>query len=163
MTEPIDLDAIRVRADGATGEPWRHGDWTDHLGTRRVISGGHGCYEVERLSIMTDADAEFIAHARTDVPALLAEIERLYGLLQGGRHFDETAPKLAISREPTPFEIIYAALHAKCAICGRERENHHHGVHGNRGPHDWQPDKPQSLSDRMQEEYMTRAEVTSHE
>jgi len=52
---------------------------------------------------------------------------------------ESTAPSATISREPTPFEIIYVGLHAKCGICGRERENHHHGVHGNRGPHDWQP------------------------
>jgi hypothetical protein len=52
---------------------------------------------------------------------------------------EENTPPRMISREPTPFEIICAALHAKCGICGHEREGHHHGVHANRGPHDWQP------------------------
>ena len=66
--------------------------------------------------------------------------------IHGGPGPTERVPpaRPAFSREPTPFEIIYTALHAKCGICGVEREGHHHGVHAERGPHDWQPGKGQS-------------------
>ena len=78
----LDLDAIEARANAATDGPWRHGNWSDHLGDRRVISGGDGCYEVERLDIMRAHDAEFIAHARGDVPDLVAKVRRLTRLGQ---------------------------------------------------------------------------------
>ncbi|GAA4681242.1 hypothetical protein [Phytohabitans rumicis] len=62
----LDLDAIRARLAAATAGPWRaHPDglvWADRPGD--PVSGST---EVE--------DAEFIAHARTDVPALLAELD----------------------------------------------------------------------------------------
>lgn len=71
------LEAIRKRAEAATGEEWT--DFDEH-------SGGNVVYEYDRLtegndSIIADcetaADAEFIANAREDIPALLAEVERL--------------------------------------------------------------------------------------
>lgn len=38
--------------------------------------------ETDEYGTMADADAEFIASAREDVPALVAEVERLRGLLE---------------------------------------------------------------------------------
>ncbi|HEY9409311.1 MAG TPA: hypothetical protein VIQ30_22740 [Pseudonocardia sp.] len=86
----LDLDAIRARAEGATDGPWVVGgtapsggvyfgtthdpdDWDEPgvlLGTALAIDG---------------TDAEFIVHAREDVPALLAEVERLRGMLSTAR------------------------------------------------------------------------------
>ena len=94
MSEPLDLDAIRARADAATPGPWVaeayvYGDpedgygppqdwqiktagWTKHAGSVIV---SHQPYEGGGVN--EEADAEFIAHARQDVPDLLAELARL--------------------------------------------------------------------------------------
>lgn len=76
--EPLDLAAIQARADAATEGPWetmRAG----LLGTRVVHVDGEweGIVPAEFITMVTPAlkkfdDALFMAHARTDVPALLA-------------------------------------------------------------------------------------------
>ena len=71
----LDLNAIKARANAATEGPWGVKD-------ARVF-GDDGRTQVCTLS-GTRAwlpDAEFIAHARTDVPALVAEVERLRGVV----------------------------------------------------------------------------------
>lgn len=59
-----DLNAIQARADKATKGPWNADD------------GSYNVYDAEAYMVCADlADgdtSEFIAHARTDVPALLA-------------------------------------------------------------------------------------------
>lgn len=97
---PLDLDPIKARARAATDGPWAwewiaeksnewavgqafdanghalagriedHDDMVETIIERRLV----GMNESGHASA---ADAEFIAHARTDIPALLAEIERL--------------------------------------------------------------------------------------
>lgn len=74
------LDAIRARAEAATPGPWKL--WgmtvmTDRAGTGNVD-------DADDIAFTTDPDrgtrtfnASFIAHAREDVPALLAEVEAL--------------------------------------------------------------------------------------
>ena len=72
----LDLDPIKARADAATEGPWGVED-------ARVF-GDDGRTQVCTLS-GTRAwlpDAEFIAHARTDIPALIAEVERLRELCE---------------------------------------------------------------------------------
>jgi hypothetical protein len=75
MTSKLDLQAIRKRAEAATEGPWE-------------VAGGHRdrvYAKRECLSIAYDLfeeDAEFIAHAITDVPALIAEVERLRAELE---------------------------------------------------------------------------------
>lgn len=88
-SEPLDLDAIRARLDAACPGPWK------------VYNGNEGSVDYGPLwAVANDAfhnppedddtpwiavdvhtglqaDAEFIAHARQDIPALLAEIDRL--------------------------------------------------------------------------------------
>jgi hypothetical protein len=66
------LNAIRQRAEDTSftsayikGDPWKGYE---------VKNEGNGIVIAETS---TKADAEFIAHARQDVPALLAEVERL--------------------------------------------------------------------------------------
>ena len=63
----LDLDAIEARAHAATPGPWRpagpDGDAVAQMGSARRIRSLE--------------DAAFIAAARTDVPALLAEVRRL--------------------------------------------------------------------------------------
>lgn len=76
----LDLDAIQGREERAT-----HGPWTIEYSERNhqspaVLWMGRGeqlatdIYEIDEL---IEDNAEFIAHARTDVPALIAEIRRL--------------------------------------------------------------------------------------
>ena len=72
----LDLDPIKARATAATGGPWGVED-------ARVF-GDDGRTQVCTLS-GTRAwlpDAEFIAHARQDIPALLAEVERIRGRIE---------------------------------------------------------------------------------
>ena len=84
MTDPLTdayLDAIEQRAHAATEGPWE-ASAHDHAAGDVPILDRTGHY----LVICPDcgvrggyerADAEFIAHARSDVPALLAEVRRL--------------------------------------------------------------------------------------
>lgn len=90
-----DLDAIRERAEAATEGPWsaanEHGllgpeaqpawcvsqmrpGWESMSPTKGYVTD---IAETFSDDPDRDPDAEFIAHARTDVPALIAEVERL--------------------------------------------------------------------------------------
>ncbi|MCW5716728.1 MAG: hypothetical protein KIS68_02740 [Bauldia sp.] len=78
---PEELAAIRRRCDEATPGPWA--SWVegrDHWGGDDIIqTAGEDIYPYGA----TVADKDFIAHARQDIPRLLAEIERLTALLSG--------------------------------------------------------------------------------
>ena len=85
MTRP-DLDAIRARCEAATQGPWRvdgstyDEDCNEHLAPyglegpneRLIWSSGGGEYAHPNMET-----AQFIAAARTDIPALLAYIDEL--------------------------------------------------------------------------------------
>lgn len=91
MTLPdvLDLAAIRRRCDAATEGPWHvvGPPWNDR--EPYIIHGDPNPYRggyVADLCCLSDdinaanneqADAEFIAHARTDLPALLAAYDRV--------------------------------------------------------------------------------------
>ena len=83
----LDLDAIKARAAAATEGPWEWDDptisqhWSRPAPWATVVDddvrcGGY-CYGGSSDPIKSAADGEFIAHAREDVPALVAEVERL--------------------------------------------------------------------------------------
>lgn len=80
----LNLEEIERRANAATSGPWwawnRGVGWhiavgspedLDEWGRPRLLPEGF------RTDIEFEADAEFIAHARTDIPALIAEVKRL--------------------------------------------------------------------------------------
>ena len=73
----LDLDQIQARADAASKPPWRLANPRPD-GRNMVERHGYDLYggEVAEMIIVdtNPADAEFIAHARTDVPALLAVV-----------------------------------------------------------------------------------------
>jgi len=83
---PADLAEIQARADAATPGPWYQG--------RDKISGEsdgeawtrEDCTDPESCDLFPTAareeDAHFIAHARTDVPALVAEVAALRAEIQ---------------------------------------------------------------------------------
>jgi hypothetical protein len=63
------LDAIRARVEAATPGPWKAQRWCSNNPSVAEAWGLTG--------MRTFADAVFCGHAREDVPALLAEVERL--------------------------------------------------------------------------------------
>lgn len=76
---PDRLEQIRERVSKATPGPW-HGDHDEYgcvvFGNYGWVCPGNGpAYDED--SEQGKADAEFVGHARTDVPDLLAEVERL--------------------------------------------------------------------------------------
>lgn len=66
-----ELDAIEQRANAATPGPWRSVEVDDPYVALMLESGAEG------WPAATDADRAFIAAARSDVPALVAEVRRL--------------------------------------------------------------------------------------
>lgn len=98
---PPDLDAIRARADAATPGPWAHGDFDDFMGCGQVFTvhpdlmGGSiaapsgDCYP--RSGYDPQADMAFIANARHDIPALLAEVTALRAELDKAKANECTA------------------------------------------------------------------------
>lgn len=79
--QQLDLDAIETRAQAATPGPWCTDSWEIYQGAEYEpgmslwigeTCRGTGSLEQDR------ADAEFVAAARTDVPALVAEVCRLH-------------------------------------------------------------------------------------
>ena len=82
-----ELAAIEARAAAATPGPWvriRDHRWASdiyvHADARHDVAGRPVARVNEHYT--PDVDAEFIAHARQDVPALLAEVRRLRGAIE---------------------------------------------------------------------------------
>lgn len=76
----LDLAPILARADAATEGPWRRDG--NHPAKIRGADGdtiARIVYEsnADGFNTQCEADATFIAHARTDIPALVSEITRL--------------------------------------------------------------------------------------
>ena len=71
----LNLDAVRKRSASATPGPWKlYIEGRDHTsGSNFIMTSGE---DIELLGA-TEADQDFIAHARQDIPLLLAEINRL--------------------------------------------------------------------------------------
>src|SRR5260221_3437865 len=86
------LAAIRARADQATPGPWLglylSGDTITGV---KNAAGAVGLGEVG----LTAADHKFITHAREDIPALLAEVERLRAFVQAVATTDLRSVSLA--------------------------------------------------------------------
>lgn len=82
------LTEIQARIEAATDGPWdRWAGWDDR--DNSVASGGREDAPTVADVIPEKDDADFIAHAREDVPALLAEVHRLkrrVGVLQSENH-----------------------------------------------------------------------------
>lgn len=70
----LDLAAIRERAESATPGPWVA---IPNVRPAVVSDDGDGYWTDVADAFEEEADAEFVAHAREDVPALLAEVDRL--------------------------------------------------------------------------------------
>jgi hypothetical protein len=90
MTEPLDLDPIRARLEAASPGPWRWEDWgdppVDHGRSAHTLASDELsltkaiCTAAQATSMWKNpADADLIAHAPSDIAALIAEVERLRG------------------------------------------------------------------------------------
>jgi hypothetical protein len=80
IVDDEELEAIRRRCDAATPGPWKSFiEGRDHTGGSSFIMTGSGKSRGKdiELSGATNADQDFIAHARQDIPRLLEEIESL--------------------------------------------------------------------------------------
>lgn len=77
-----DIRQIKLRSEHATPGPWKsYIEGREEMsGSDFIMTGGEDIY----LTGATKADQDFIAHARQDVPTLLAEVERLRSLLDLG-------------------------------------------------------------------------------
>ena len=76
---------IRERCEAASPGPWiSYIEGRDHTSGSDFIMIGEGGNRSEDIELTgaTKADQDFIAHARQDVPTLIAEIERLKNILE---------------------------------------------------------------------------------
>ena len=92
------LNEIEARANAATEGPWEwegeaKAEW--EIGANSLVPSrrpddpvlyGYG-YDASGIEVKTPADAEFIAHARADVPALVAALRAVLKLHKPGRTF----------------------------------------------------------------------------
>ncbi|GLC88674.1 hypothetical protein [Lysinibacillus piscis] len=114
------LDAIKERAVNATDGPWQVYEMEDgtQIGTvehhpqlkspMHVVTMSYwGEKPYSRVWIDKD-NAKFIAHAREDVPALIAELERLKSELQG---IISVAKEEIESQSPHGYEDIIIIAH----------------------------------------------------
>ena len=105
MTE-LDLTAIKARTEAATEGPWK--SWNPASGPSHLTLGGKVAWESRQSAtpfgddevIPHWADATFIAAARTDVPALVAEVERLRGIEAGAREAGRIIDRLYEAQRP---------------------------------------------------------------
>lgn len=106
-TKPVlDLDAIEARANAATPGPWKRlPSLSIDYAVESEVSKGCGVPDlmIDLSGDSARADADFIAAARTDVPALVAEVRRLRVAIGVGREGiierDETIARLASEAE----------------------------------------------------------------
>lgn len=76
-----ELAAIKARAEAASEGPWAH--YETQMADNWVMAGGTGVLTGTAVCEPTyqRKDADFIAHSRTDIPALVAEVERLQKII----------------------------------------------------------------------------------
>lgn len=90
MTATLDLDAIEARCNAATPGPWEisYGCEEESRYRWRAVGPPHEVvendagYDDGSAESASEDDAKFIAHARTDVPLLIAEVRRLRAALR---------------------------------------------------------------------------------
>ena len=105
-----EIEAIRKRAEMATEGPWQKDGAIDiHSPNGTEVAAAWGGY----------ADQEFIAHAREDIPKLLAEIERLRKIIEWNVSCVVCVNQLG---EGWKYDDIYGEL-----ICGECFDNRYGG------------------------------------
>jgi hypothetical protein len=85
MITEQELKEIELRCSKAQSMPWKaYIEGRDHESGSSIIKTGESDQRGEDIDIVgaTNADFDFIAHARQDVPRLIAEIRMLMQLLK---------------------------------------------------------------------------------
>jgi|JI91814BRNA_FD_contig_81_411455_length_901_multi_1_in_0_out_0_2 hypothetical protein len=80
-----ELDDIETRCNAASDGPWiSYIEGRDHLSGSNFIKRGSGTTRSDDLELTgaTVADQDFIAHARQDIPKLIAELRHFRTLAQ---------------------------------------------------------------------------------
>ena len=83
-----ELAAIKARCEAATPGPWKpYIEGRNHWSGSSFIMTGEGATRGEDIELTgaTEADYDFIAHARQDIPRLLEEVEGLRKLVKPHR------------------------------------------------------------------------------
>lgn len=118
---------IRARAEAATSGPWTAGECTPFSPKQKspfdesgafiygpdgngyssdpVVVGGHQDEQGGAVGVLLPEDAEFIAHARQDIPDLLVEVERLREIRDVAETIVESAgpvDKVSVPSVPVP-------------------------------------------------------------
>ncbi len=113
--ESFDLGPIKAREAAATKGPWGSGPLG--AGYQAICFYADGSWNNDLLcSGNNQADAEFCAKARLDIPALIAEVERLRALPAGPETGDRL---LKLAR--------FAAYHFHNSLSEAETNGGHHG------------------------------------
>ena len=108
------VDVEHTKALEAAATP---GEWvvagTDESGNSIVGGFCHSCappcYQLEdQIATAGSADAEFIAHARTAVPTLVAAVERVQALHSPVSLIVDGKPYGTLCRECTDIDIVHA-------------------------------------------------------
>ena len=81
----LNLEAIKARCEKATAGPWYGYEERESSAEGHAVSTGPSNLFTIGISNQDANDADFIAHARTDIPALVAEVERLQSALAAAR------------------------------------------------------------------------------
>ena len=121
----IGLDAIKARANAATPGPWLAEGPCENCGRYHAAEarferevGEYGTYLAYWHPAIDgcegagrEHDADFIAHTRTDIPALIAEVERLQGELNAARDDVHDALLVAEQAEENAARFAWAMDH----------------------------------------------------
>ena len=125
----LDIAAIKARADKATAGPWAV---EDPLDIPSVIADGHKqVYDwvmiahidtgKTKRSVKADRNADFIAHARTDIPDLLAALETSEAKrVKAERERDDWAKHLPVEIVEQGLEIVNC--HKRITALEQERD-----------------------------------------
>ena len=98
------LNEIEARANAATKGPWhRYGTWPYEVYAPREPDGGPYIASMTGDDGHNESNAEFIAHARTDVPALVAALRAVQEVLdkRGKQAREALPPSLAALAVPS--------------------------------------------------------------
>lgn len=106
-----ELELIRARTEKATPGPWQvertEDVWSISAEAGDIVQTVYESdWQYEAGGVQRIGDAEFVAHARDDIPLLLAEVDRLQAKIadawdEGFKARDEYYPEFAASVEPT--------------------------------------------------------------
>ena len=133
MTRP-DMDAIRARCDAATPGPWTYDEigYVD-VGLPRSRSIAVGI----EIDATAKSDGDFIAHARTDIPALLTYIEELERAVENERLTFKSCNRARIHCE-NECDSLHARVNELHDEIDKAQAAFDHGC-GQDGPDGWEP------------------------